>query len=56
MKKYKRLGDFFYLGIVAAGLVWLLFEAMQYFGFVWFDKRTAWVVWGVVIAILFMLT
>ncbi len=56
MKKYKRLGDFFYLGIVAGFIIWILFEAMQYFGFVWFDKQTATIVWVIVLVILFMIT
>ena len=56
MKKYKRLGDLFYLGIMAGFLIWILFEATQYFGYSWFDQRTAMIVWGIIIAILFVVT
>ena len=56
MKKYKRLGDLFYLGLIAAFLIWILFEAMQYFGYVGFDARTATIVWVIIIAILFLIT
>ena len=51
----KKNSDFIFLSIVSGAIVWLLFQAMQSFGYSWFCARTAGIVWACVMAVLFIL-
>ena len=55
MKNYKKQGSFVFLSFIAGGIVYLLYCAMQRFGFGWFDVQVGWITWLVVIAVLFIL-
>ena len=51
----KKAGDFIFLSIVSGVIVYLLYQAMQGFGYSWFDERTAGITWACVMGVLFVL-
>ena len=51
----KKSADFTFLCIVSGAIVYLLYQAMQNFGYGWFDEQTAGITWACVMSVLFVL-